>query len=267
MKLAPYSLLILFIGSLLTLFVGCGGGTIGTDDGATLKVSGTVVDANGQIVSDALVIVESTGDSSRSDQQGRFELTTSKITESRFRIDATVGGRDVSITSEPVIFSNLLETQSFAITISVDSVSVSVEEFEISPVAPIATATPGDIKTRPLPTPQPQSVVRAVVRDQFDQLLEGVEVTVEGERSTTTSKRNGTFEVNFLSTRKRLGLLLKYKGQRARISLEGLPGEPALLRLGIVIKTPDPELAAIQKDNLLDVAFNFQVRAVRSSNE
>ena len=97
------------------------------------------------------------------------------------------------------------------------------------------------------------------MRDQFDQLLEGVEVTVEGERSTTISKRDGSFELKFLSARKRLGLLLKYKGQRARISLEGLPGEPALITLGILIKTPDPELAAFQKENLLDVAFDFQV--------
>jgi hypothetical protein len=263
MKLAQKFLCLYLMLTFILLALGCGGGTVGTDDGATLRVSGTVADVSGAALANALVIVESTGDSSRSDDQGRFEISTSQVAQSRFRIDTIVAGQEISLSSNIVVFDSALDSQRVEITVSVDNASVTVEDINVRPVQP--TPTPGSPRNQPTPVQSPasRSILSGVVRNQFSQPVKGVELTLEGERSSTFSAGDSSFELNFLSTRTRIGLLLKYQGRRARISLSGLPSTPSLIKLKLAMVVLDENQISTEADKPIEVQYDFQIRPVK----
>jgi hypothetical protein len=263
MKLQQKFLCLSLIVTSLLLIFGCGGGTVGTDDGATLRVSGTVADMSGAALTNALVIIESTGDSSRSDDQGRFEISTAQVSQSRFRIDAIIAGQEISLSSNLVVFDSALDSQRVEITISVDNASVTVEDLNVSPVQPTPTPGPHSNQPTPVQSPTSRSIIIGVVRNQFSQPVKGVELTLEGERSSTFSAGDGSFELNFLSTRTRIGLLLKYQGRRARISLSGLPKTPSLIKLKLAMVVLDENQITTEEKKPIEVQYDFQIRPVK----
>lgn len=243
---------------ILSLFAGCGGGTVGTDDGASLKVSGTVLDSSGAAVSDALVIVEATGDSARSDAEGRFKITTQNITESRLRIDAQIAGADISLTSEPLLFDQSSSEHAFAIIVSVEEGLITVKDLDVQPVAP--TPPPkGDQERQPPKAPEVSSILRGVVRNQHGETLRGVRVAIEGDRNSAISTRDGSFEVAFSPKRSRIGILFEYQKRRARISISNLPEIPSLVRIDVALVVLDEQQVGTQADEPIEVRYAYRI--------
>lgn len=238
------------------LFTGCGGGTVGTDDGASLRLSGTIVDGAGKTVSNALVIVEATGDEDLTDEQGHFEIISDKVEESRLRIDASISQQEVSLTSSVLRFNQSSDSYTFEIVVSVEQGLVTVEDLDVTPVVP--TTTPSARET-PASIRPAFSRLSGIVRDQFGKDIRGVRITIEGARTSTITNQGGSFELPFQSDRDRLGLLFEYQKRRARISLKGLPAEPSVVRLKLTLVVLDKNEIEAQSDQPLALQYEFQV--------
>ena len=140
--------LLLSIVILVTMFLGCGGGTSGTGG---MTVEGSVQSFQGKSLAGVSVIVLESGDSSVTDTNGLFSIPTTRRDTLTLSIESSRAIASTQVTEIP----EDAVTVRVRLTLQSDERGVARREVEIERRAPKATATPrSEATARPTATPR-----------------------------------------------------------------------------------------------------------------
>ncbi len=237
--------------------VGCGGGTRGTGDQLKTLVVGTVVDTSGGTVPGATVTQLETGDSTTTDDQGRFALEVVVedgaarllIEREGFEGSATLTGLSPGDQTTPIEFS-----------ITIDLVSGIVTDVTVDDSGPRPTPHPTAGPTpRPIGTPngvsgEREHSIRGRVVNQIGSPVPNVRLSVAGSGSVV-SGGNGRFSLLVRTSSARIRVAVRFGKNRGSFVVSGLPtGRDA--EVDITVRITQSSAPQFQTGEIVDPLFS-----------
>lgn len=213
---------------LILLFVGCGGGTSGTDGGQTVRILGSLVNQNSSPLPAATVTVLDSGESTQTDASGAFALETPstpsltvEVVTGQLRFQSTIGDLDPN-------------SPEITLTIQIDTErgTISIENVSIKP-NPTPSAPPASAPASPAPTPAPStkspSTILGTIINKQDLPVAGVTVRLLGSNVSTTTDSTGAFRIESVVRDSQVRLRISTGSNSGTVTIGGLPSEPFTL--------------------------------------
>lgn len=225
------------------LLIGCGGGTTGSGD-STTQISGQVKNAAGNPIKDAEIEVVETGESTKTDQDGQFELQVmSGINELTLAVSAKDSSGNVSgsvlIADLPTQRAEVqvqITVDSNSGSVVIDSVNIEIEESLPANTSLDQTAAndpinqqnnekPASNQNQSIQEQKPQkSVLLLSTYKPNGAPLEGVLINVLSGTGSGWSNSAGKARINTEPSKDgTLSLSVSFAGLSARINFKGLP--------------------------------------------
>lgn len=232
---------------LVLLLTGCGGGTSGTDGGSSVRIGGIIQDTSGAPLSGVQVVVDESGDSDKTDNQGAFLIETVIPTSS-----ATLRIAAGTTEGSTVVHDIPTDGSAIAVSVTIDPGSGSIEVTEIS-VVPIEEPTiaptpatsrtpqaaPPSVTSSPTPTPtaapRTDSVLEGTILIFNGKPLSGAFVTLMEEDATSITSQSGYFRFRYPAGARTLHLDIRSDVGRGIITLSRLPTEPRRISVTIEV--------------------------------
>jgi hypothetical protein len=210
-QLLPLRLLLsLFLCFVTCAALGCGGGTTGSGDASSLKVSGTVTSPEGRPLSARVTDLES-GESTQSDEKGAFTLSA--------RGKGGVLSLDVSTdtTSGTISVPNIPDGSS--------GVSVAIVVDSVSGVVTLASV---EIEQEGVSSNDPTKITQSfkgTVLSRSGKPVKDALITVRGTTAQQTTDTSGRFLLSSHSRSGKITLLVRFKGYDGSVVISGVPRE------------------------------------------
>ena len=268
---------------LLTCFLACGGGTTGTGAYSTRNFSGTLKDTSGNPLINFNLTVLENGDSTSTDQNGKFllstELENNRVT---FVFDGGALNNELQINDLPdsneIIYLEIeADQENNAITLlSLKIIPLTSPDPTPSPVLdnddkPKPTPTPNDgakpkpQKPTPIATPTPTPILNNIYKgkviDHSGEGLSGVKITLQNYSKSVFTNNSGNFEISSRPGSANINLLIQYFNHSKTISFN-IPDESVLVQLSIKITLEDENngISINNAEPKYDVKVNISAR-------
>lgn len=247
----PSAAIAFLISLLVFIFSGCGGGTSGTDGGATLRLSGTVYDSHGIALSETLVTLEETGDTATTTAEGHYTLETTTVAEGHLLIERA-GDKPFSARTKNIHFLEQKDLLSLDISVSIENGLAEVEDVSVVPVTPVPTRT-----TAP-PIQNTSSTIQGQVVYLDDSPAVNATVSVVGDLERALSDKAGKFTLQFNDQPSEIRIKIVINKSQTIIRLKGLPREPVTIGIKVRLLIEQNQITAQSVEDI-DTQVKYSV--------
>jgi hypothetical protein len=277
--IAALSVIVLF------LLTACSGGTVGTSSTRPVKISGKLVNESGEAVSHVDVTVLETGDSDRTDEEGRFEIQSEAVDDDASLI------LESSDLSSSVVVGPLQEDSEVKLDLVIsESGQVKVSSLVVRPLSatggeegPLSPANEGeeeegdspddvDSTQDPISLPKGYSLVTGSVQNNRGHRLSDilVELAQDGLRLTTSTGSRGRFSIKGPLKAKSLKIKLYKKGKHLGTAEIGIPSRSVHVEVALRItfaEEDDGSGIGSQGDNRVEAYSTIIKKRSLSTNQ
>lgn len=191
------------IGSILLLCAlqaGCGGGTMSSENFGETRIQGFVRDQSGAALSDVLVEIVETGDSTLTDSLGGFAIS-SALPDSAVMLSLSSESFEGSVSLPDIPAGTVLVSLALTLDSATGLVSVAlIDPEEVEAPDPEIPDASDDDQQAGVPI-RHHTVYRGSVLSSEGRPVDGVTVLVSNTGSSDTSDRNGRFSIRSRAVR------------------------------------------------------------------